>query len=128
MQIPAEAEQDDLIDVKATINRAHRVQRCPSAAAMRASSPGLGLSPHSRYAPHVSTSEHDREYMRRIGVYKALSHCEAQAEHLALPLDERLRRSWRLYVRYRPRLRDPGADDDPTPLYDRARERGLYEP
>jgi hypothetical protein len=41
----------------------------------------------------TSVSEKDRKYMRRIGVYKDLSHRQAQAEHLALSLDDRLRRS-----------------------------------
>lgn len=66
--------------------------------------------------------------MRRIGVYKELSHREALAEHLATSLDERLRRSWRLYQRYRHRVRRDEPKDDPTPFYDRARELGLYEP
>lgn len=73
-------------------------------------------------------SDSDREYMRRIGVYKELSHREAQAEHLALSLDERLRRSWCLYQRFRHRVRRDDAQDDPTPFYDKAREIGLYQP
>ena len=75
----------------------------------------------------MTASDSDREYMRRIGVYKALSHRETQAEHLALPLDERFRRSWRLYQRYRHRLRQYDRQDEPTPFYERARELGLYE-
>lgn len=76
----------------------------------------------------MSVSDDDREYMRRIGVYKALSHREAQAEHLALPLDERFRRSLRLSQRYRHRLPRDESQDEPTPFYDRARALGLYEP
>ena len=64
--------------------------------------------------------------MRRIGVYKELSHREAHAEHLAAPLSERFRRSLRLSVRYRDRKRRDDASDDPTSLYDRARALGLY--
>jgi hypothetical protein len=64
--------------------------------------------------------------MRRIGAYKELSHREAQAEHLARSLDDRLRRSWLLYRRYG-RRPPAGPHDDPTPFYDRARELGLYE-
>lgn len=75
----------------------------------------------------MTVSDKDREYMRRLGVYKELSHREAQAEHLSLSLDERLRRSWRLYQRYRHLVRRDD-QDDPTPFYDRARELGLYEP
>ncbi|MBX3028163.1 hypothetical protein KF840_25015 [bacterium] len=76
----------------------------------------------------MTVSDRDREYMRRIGAYKELSHREAQAEHLAASLDERLRRSWRLSQRYRRRGRRDDAADDPTPFYARARELGLYEP
>jgi hypothetical protein len=65
--------------------------------------------------------------MRRLGVYKALSHREAHAEHLSLSLDERLRRSWRLYQRYRHRVRADDSQDEPTPFYEKARERNLYE-
>jgi hypothetical protein len=74
----------------------------------------------------VTVSDKDREYMRRLGAYKALSHREAHAEHLATPLNERFRRSWRLYERYHHRVRHE-SHDDPTPFYDRARELGLYE-
>lgn len=76
----------------------------------------------------MTASDKDREYMRRIGVYKDLSHREAQAEHLSLTLDERLRRSWRLYQRYRHLVRREDPQDDPTQLYERARRLGLYEP
>ena len=76
----------------------------------------------------MTASDKDREYVRRIGVYKELSHREAQAEHLAVSLDERFRRSWRLYQRYRHRVRRDDPKDDPTPFYDRARELGLYRP
>jgi hypothetical protein len=76
----------------------------------------------------MSVSEKDREYMRRIGVYKDLSHREAQAAHLALSLDERLRRSWRLYLRYRHRVRRDDPQDDPAQFYARARQLGLCQP
>jgi hypothetical protein len=62
--------------------------------------------------------------MRRIGTYKAASHAEAQARHLALTLSQRLQRSWTLYEANRHTL--SGVHDDPTPFYDRARALGLY--
>jgi hypothetical protein len=74
----------------------------------------------------MSASERDREHFRRIGAAKAESHRESLAAHLALPLHDRLARSWDLYLRFR----DPDApprDDDPTPFYDRARALGLYQ-
>ena len=73
--------------------------------------------------------ERDREFMRRVGAAKAASHAEVAARHRALPIVERLRRSWALYLAGRsssmPQAR---ADDDPTPFYDRARTLGLYRP
>jgi len=74
----------------------------------------------------MSVSERDRAYMRRIGTYKTAAHAEAQARHLALPLAERLRRSWALYEAHR--ATSKRALDDPTGFYDRARALGLYRP
>ncbi len=76
----------------------------------------------------MGVSERDRAYMRRIGEAKAASHAEAAAAHRALPLEERLRRSWALYLAGRSTVRDEPRDDDPTPFYDRARALGLYRP
>lgn len=70
----------------------------------------------------------DREYMRRIGEYKEESHREATERHLALPLEERLVRSWNLYLAGRAEASLDRRDDDPTRFYDRARALGLYEP
>lgn len=73
----------------------------------------------------MAVSQHDRAFLARVGEYKAASHAEAQARHLELPLDERLRRSWELFLAGR----EPGAcrdrHDDPSPFYDRARALGL---
>jgi hypothetical protein len=52
----------------------------------------------------------------------------AQAEHLALPLDERLRRGWRLFELYRHRLRSDDAADDAAQFYARARQLGCCDP
>lgn len=77
----------------------------------------------------MAVSDRDREVMRRLGAHKAASHADAQRAHLALPIAERLRRSWALYERYRATLRaGDERDDDPTPFYDRARSLGLYRP
>ncbi|MEO8603330.1 MAG: hypothetical protein ABI629_12210 [bacterium] len=74
----------------------------------------------------MTVSERDREYMRRIGEYKAAAHSEAAARHRALPLGERLRRSWQLSVAGRaggaPAAR---ADDDAAVFYALARARGM---
>lgn len=76
----------------------------------------------------MSVSAQDRDYMRRIGDAKAVGHAEAAARHRALPLAERLRRSWALYLAGRSAILDDSGDDDPTPFYDRARALGLYRP
>jgi hypothetical protein len=76
----------------------------------------------------MTVSAHDRDYMRRIGEAKAASHAEAGARHRALPVAERLRRSWALYLAGRSTMREDSRDDDPTPFYDRARALGLYRP
>jgi hypothetical protein len=73
-------------------------------------------------------SDREREYMRRIGEYKEASHRDATERHLALPIEERLARSWDLYLAGRAEASPDLRDDDPTPFYDRARALGLYEP
>jgi hypothetical protein len=64
--------------------------------------------------------------MARIGAWKAESHAAALAHHLALPLAERLARSWALYEAHRESLTE--REDDPSPFYARARALGLYRP
>ncbi len=74
----------------------------------------------------MPVSNRDREVFRKLGEAKAEAHGDALAAHLALPLEERLERSWALYLRYRD-PNEPERDDDPTPFYDRARALGMYE-
>lgn len=76
----------------------------------------------------MSASDRDREYMRRLGEYKAESHRDAQARHLALTLSERLERSWQLYLEGREHAALDRRDDDPSPFYAKARKLGLYKP
>ena len=73
----------------------------------------------------MGVSERDRAFMTRIAGYKAASHAEAQAKHQALPLEERLRRSWELYLAGRGAAEGREREDDPSPFYARARARGL---
>jgi hypothetical protein len=73
----------------------------------------------------MSVSDRDRAFMARVAAYKAESHAEAQARHLALPLDERLRRSWELYLAGREAGARSERDDDPSPFYAQARALGL---
>ena len=74
----------------------------------------------------MAVSDRDREVFRKLGEAKAQAHRDALAEHLALPIEERLARSWALYLRYRDSAAPP-RDDDPSPFYERARALGLYE-
>jgi len=72
----------------------------------------------------VAVTEHERDYMRRVGEIKATLREEERARHRSLPIEERLERSWALYLAYRERL--PSRDEDPSRFYDRARALGLY--
>lgn len=74
----------------------------------------------------MTVTDRERDYMRRIGAIKTSLRDEERAAHLALSIPDRLRRSWALYLAYRESL--PAHDDDPSPLYDRARALGLYRP
>ena len=76
----------------------------------------------------MSTSQKDREYMKRLGVYQAEGHAQRRSAHLALSVAERLRRSLALSATLRRSLSGTVPTDDPTPLYDRARDLGLYRP
>ena len=76
----------------------------------------------------MSAEERERDHMRRIGAYKADSHREAEARHLALSLSERLARSWQLYLEGRSAAALERRDDDPSPFYAKARALGLYRP
>ena len=73
----------------------------------------------------MGVSENDRAFMARVAGYKAESHAEAQARHLALPLAERLQRSWELYLAGRTAESIREREDDPSPFYERARALGL---
>jgi len=76
----------------------------------------------------VSAGARERDPLRRIGAWKAESHREAEARHLALSLSERLERSWQLYLEGRSAAALERRDDDPSPFYEKARALGLYRP
>ncbi|HKS92760.1 MAG TPA: hypothetical protein VJQ83_12580 [Tepidiformaceae bacterium] len=74
-------------------------------------------------------SEWDKEYMRRIGRYKAESHRLATEEHLRRPPNERLMRSF-AWARANYGLpswsrRDT---DNPGAIYEVAKRIGCYRP
>lgn len=74
-------------------------------------------------APKVS--EHDREYMRRLGQYVAEANEAARQEWLALPGAERLARSFALSRRGRDYAHPNRDKGDPSLIYTRARALGL---
>lgn len=75
----------------------------------------------------MPVSEREMQYMHRIGALKASSHAEALTLHQALPLEERLRRSWMLFVSLRAAANVDRRLDDPSPFYERARMLGLCD-
>ena len=76
----------------------------------------------------MTVSEKDRDYFRRLGEWKAANHAEALREHLAKPPIERIASSFELWRRWVDPTHAADRDDDPTPLFDRARELGCYRP
>jgi hypothetical protein len=74
----------------------------------------------------MAASDRDKRYFARIGALKEASHARAASAHQALSLDERLSRSWALYLAHRAAADLARRDDDPSPFYDRARRLGLY--
>jgi len=73
----------------------------------------------------MAVPKRERDYFRRIARAKADSKAAAQEAHMRLSLDERLARSFELYLRYKDSV-DQERDDDPSPFYERARALGLY--
>lgn len=76
----------------------------------------------------MRVTDKDRDYFSRIGAIKLASHAEATREHLARTLDERLARSWALYLANCEACRDDERIDDPSPFYELARRLNLYRP
>ncbi|MCO5202709.1 MAG: hypothetical protein M9925_13510 [Chloroflexi bacterium] len=74
-----------------------------------------------------TVSERDREHFRKIGRYVVDANRAAREEWLALPGTERIAKSEQLARRYRTRERVEAAlaEDNPAPLYKRARRLGL---
>jgi len=70
----------------------------------------------------------DRAYFERVGAAKRESHAAATAQHLALSIDARLERSWRLCRDFARTAGGDRRDDDPSAFYARARALGLYDP
>ena len=81
----------------------------------------------SRAASTATVSEHDRDYMRRLGRWKRESHEQARARHLALPPTERLLVS-ATWTATNARLlgRERRDEERPELFYERARQLGLY--
>lgn len=69
-------------------------------------------------------TERDKEHFRKIGRWKAESHREALAEHLALSGHDRLLRTLELMLAGP--IGKPKQDESAPAIYERARQRGLY--
>lgn len=76
----------------------------------------------------MAVNSKDRDYMHRIGRYKAESTAQRQEAFDALSVEERLQQSMELYLRFRHSATLGARVDDPSPFYDRARRLGLYRP
>lgn len=74
----------------------------------------------------MAVSDHDRDYMRRLGEFEAAGAGARAEAHRMLSLSERLEQSILLYRRFVGDANLAARDDDPTPLYERARRLGLY--
>jgi hypothetical protein len=75
----------------------------------------------------MAVSQRERSYFVRLGELKASSHVQAAVDHLALPLAERLMRSWALYETFRQTTSaTQNEDEGPLAIYERARALGLY--
>jgi hypothetical protein len=74
----------------------------------------------------MAVSERDRGFFSRVGDFKASSHALTASEHLALPLAERLSRSWQLFESFPQGAGASRRDADPAAFYERARALGFY--
>ncbi len=72
-------------------------------------------------------TEHDREYMRRLGEAKAATRADAVSDHLRLTPIERLRKSFALSAAMRADANIAARVDDPSGFYERARALGLCD-
>lgn len=70
-------------------------------------------------------SEHDRDYMRRLGEFEAENERQDELAHQARTMEERLAYSWALTRRLGNAIRREEDDSASAIFYARARERGL---
>jgi len=70
-------------------------------------------------------SEHDQDYMRRLGEFMAAVKADELGEHLSLSVNERLTRSDRLSKRSGGRDAKRAAPEDLAAFFQRARHLGL---
>jgi len=73
----------------------------------------------------MAVSNRDRTYFAQLGAFKTSSHAEVASDHQALPLAERLARSWALFETFRETTTATLDDAGPLAFYKRARALGL---
>ncbi|HEX6032451.1 MAG TPA: hypothetical protein VFY90_13545 [Tepidiformaceae bacterium] len=79
---------------------------------------------------HFRPSDRDRAYFRRLARFEQEGHDEALSRHMARTGSERLINAVQMMLDgayFTARFPTPD-DDDPSPLYARARRLGLYRP
>lgn len=73
-------------------------------------------------------SEKDREYFRRLGEWERENQEMRLREHLALPLEKRIRASWQFCRQVIRSVKKDPRDDNPGAFYEQAKRLGLYRP
>jgi hypothetical protein len=73
----------------------------------------------------MAISKRDRSHFAALGEFKASSHARLLAEHLALPLAERLEKSWALFETFADARRHDREASGAIAFYDRARVLNL---
>jgi len=72
-------------------------------------------------------TDRDRDYFRRLGEWERENRDSRLREHLALPIEKRIRESWTMSRQVAPHIRH-AIDDGAERFYERARKLGLIRP
>jgi hypothetical protein len=89
---------------------------------------GEGRSATMNVMTEKRASEADKEYFRRLGQWKAEVNKDRLRLHRALPAQERIRRSERMYRESNGWANRNAKEEEPRSIFDLAKERGVYRP